>query len=854
MGGDGVSWSDPTVYKSEPSSFPEDTVCSTSYKMVIIANQTQPKSTCVISGRNVSFGFYAEASYYRYVVGFKNDSKMYPLQIYGMRDIVSYSASQDVLIMKQVVPIPYGFFTSMGLYKDFSKIVVRSDNFMTSGAYTISKSEPDYVYTSDDGSPWLVVGIKLSTNGNWIVLQLSYGGIAVFDLKKFEGGKRLSTRAYIYGRGMDPYIQFAISNDGKYVAIVGSNVDPSILTVDSSCGPYSGGNGGDLLLNSCETTRISTISSIPDFVSGWAPKFNEDGSELSFTGLSNSSGWRSIVLRVKGYVAPKIDYIALGDSYSSGEGELQDANYLDGTNVEYEKCHVSNRSYAFRLSYTLGLNPRFTKNVACSGAVVEDLVGDDGSYWGQSDRLFNLVNNKNNDDKLRLQASSVDGFLPGRVRQESFVKTYNPNIITVGIGGNDIGFAQKLTACLGPNTCSWAEDGEAKEKAAVEIKNLFDTLVFAYQELHNSAPDSKIYAVGYPKLVDPNGRCGLLTGLLLNDKERQFIDEGVVYLNQIIEAAAKKVGIKYINIESSLGSHVLCGSSPDSAINFIKTGDDIGPFENSKWFRLIGQESFHPNALGHQLESDAILSQVAGNLMTYNYCYGVSLCPQNITAPEPSSYWIPDLYHNYPEQKNTNYVADDVNPINDKQKQLSLANNSLAPNSVVDIVITSTPQSLGQFVAASDGSFNTSIELPADLEEGYHTVHLYGTSYAGSPIELYQVIKYMKPIVEEAQPPAVTETVVDNTVVLSNKTDKIIDIDGASIKDLSLSNSVSKTGTLGWISTTKSVDSVVDSKLINKTNDVVDKTNSSSPYALIVFTCVVSVAIGMVIIIRLFKG
>ncbi len=39
----------------------------------------------------------------------------------------------------------------------------------------------------------------------------------------------------------------------------------------------------------------------------------------------------------------------------------------------------------------------------------------------------------------------------------------------------------------------------------------------------------------------------------------------------------------------------------------------------------------------------------------------------------------------------------------------------------------------------------TEINLPDNLEEGFHTIHLYGSSYSGESIELYQTIKYETP-------------------------------------------------------------------------------------------------------------
>jgi len=761
ISGDEVSWSNPVFYKAEESGWPGEN-CVDPHQTLVVLSEVQTKDVCVTQGRDVSFGYYRDASYVRYVVGFNNDNKMYPLRVDGIMGDVFYSASQDTLIVRRHLYHVYGDASVLGIYKNFSKSLVRSDDIAAYKSYALTKSVPDYVYSTSDGSPWIISEMNVSNNREWIVVHAGAAGLAIINIETLES-KRISSYKFIYGIGLNPVIGLAISNDGKTVAMVGINIESLIFSISPDCGDTPE-DYRTLLVNPCEATNIRGISSIYNLSDGFYPKFNDSGSELTFFSYSRTDILHSFVLRADNYeyVVPRVDYMALGDSYSSGEGELNDNNYLVGTNVEYEKCHVSTKSYAFRLSYTLGLAPNFVKNVACSGAVVGDIVGDDDAYLGQGDRLGKNKLNLSYSDRILSQKLAIDSFLPGRVKQLSFANKYQPKIVTVGIGGNDIGFAAKLTACLGLGTCSWADNNESKEKAAVEIKGLFDKLVSTYQDIHTASPNSKIYAIGYPKLVDPNGSCGALTGFLLNEKERIFLDEGVKYLNQIISAAARKAGVKYIDIESSLGDHTLCGDSPDTAINFIKLGDDIGPVENSKWFRFVGQESFHPNALGHQLESDVILDAVENNIMTYDYCYGYDgeLCPIDTEVPEPSSYWIPDAYHNYPEQKIANYVTDSASGLDGRQKQLSLGINSLEPNSFVTIEIASTPQMLGQFVASADGSFDASVELPIDLEEGYHTVHLYGTSYTGDPIELYQVIKYVKPFVEEVESPTI-ESAVD---------------------------------------------------------------------------------------------
>src|SRR5690349_5107147 len=71
-------------------------------------------------------------------------------------------------------------------------------------------------------------------------------------------------------------------------------------------------------------------------------------------------------------------YVALGDSYSSGEGACQpvtlaQCRYLAGTNTASDKCHRSHNAYPVRESARLPKGWR-TLFVACSGAEASNVL------------------------------------------------------------------------------------------------------------------------------------------------------------------------------------------------------------------------------------------------------------------------------------------------------------------------------------------------------------------------------------------------------------------------------------------------------------------------------------------------
>jgi LPXTG-motif cell wall-anchored protein len=55
------------------------------------------------------------------------------------------------------------------------------------------------------------------------------------------------------------------------------------------------------------------------------------------------------------------------------------------------------------------------------------------------------------------------------------------------------------------------------------------------------------------------------------------------------------------------------------------------------------------------------------------------------------------------------------------------------PGSTVDVVLHSTPVDLGTFDVGSDGSFSTSVTIPAGIELGAHVIEVTGTDSNGVP-------------------------------------------------------------------------------------------------------------------------
>ncbi len=719
--------------------------CAHSLSLVNVVGRDEKLKICLENGDNLSFG-YGLGFPYEAFVKFPGDQKMHVFHgLCSQYDSCLYLPNTDIMITKQYLNA--GYYQSLVVYKNFSDKLSSSLN-MSNGKieYWFDNSKPDYIFKNQLDYAWPVGGMGASEDGGWLAIEFIQKGIGLLNLDNFEM-KRISTLSFSYGYGMNSHSEFAVSGGGKVIVVMGLNTPSIIFENDGLCGDVV----TDLKMSNvlpiekpCPSVYVNNgIFDSRVFYTA-QPKISSDGNNVDLLIETRDLVKKSISIRAAEYVGTKLKYLALGDSYSSGEGEYSDQYYLKGTNEPYEKCHLSSRSYPFMIANFLNYDQNLVKSVACSGAMVRDVVGNGVDYLGQGDRLGS--NGLKLDDKqvAEFQKIAEDNLLPGRIKQIGFVKKLLPNLITVGVGGNDIGFADKLKACLGFDTCSWASDSQKREQFAVEIQSLFTKLADVYQKIHEASPTSKIYAVSYPRPVDVFDHCDVLSGLLLNKEERTFIVESVKYINEVIKSSAASAGIGFIDIQESYGNHALCGAENPIALNGLTLGDDIGISGESSWFKFIGSESFHPNPYGHLLSAEQINNSF-GDLSLYNYCpSGKTVCPKNTELPQPSSYLIGEDYNNYPLLVLSNFSSQQHDPNNLEFLSIKTPKNTFLPNSDVDIELNSTPIILGSYVATGEGILDLKISIPIDLKEGYHTVLIKGMSYSGESVDFYQIIKYQK--------------------------------------------------------------------------------------------------------------
>lgn len=554
--------------------------------------------------------------------------------------------------------------------------------------------------------------LAFSSDGAWLVVETVNGvfvriNLATLNVLPFAPGFGTSSNAII-GK-----IQATVSDDGRYVAIE-NDLAASFRVYDlSQCGQTV--PSGLQLLN-CpshdywpyissqvnETLQISTVRFINDGILD----FDVSGSTSGNYELAPTAGITNL-----------IQYLGLGDSYTSGEGA---GTYEQGTDTDTNACHLSSLSYPLLLRHDLWNDGH---SVACSGAVIDDLSpGNPNNYRGQVKGGVPFYQRSSGD-----VAQLLTAFVPGNLAQSAFVKQYQPGVLTVSVGGNDIGFADILQNCVEPhlglgtaNTCY------ATYEDRLEIKNLVDRVVprweALYARLKQWSPASQIYAIDYPEIAVSAGNCAL--NVHLDQSELVFANDLIDYLDASIAKAASSAGVAYIDINQALAGHRLCEvASYDVAVNGLTTGKGAGPFSKG---------SYHPNALGQELIEQAILHQ------TDNFQQSPPAAPnnsgQNLVAAPKSGRVI-----------NVIIPATMVDSAVTKGASISVAldglSKGLVPKQLYQVHLGGTSGVLlGTLMSDGFGSLNGSVTIPTTANSGNQSLDVTGKNQASESLDITQSI------------------------------------------------------------------------------------------------------------------
>ncbi|WSA47479.1 SGNH/GDSL hydrolase family protein [Streptomyces sp. NBC_01803] len=195
-------------------------------------------------------------------------------------------------------------------------------------------------------------------------------------------------------------------------------------------------------------------------------------------------------------------YVALGDSYSAGNGA---GSYIGSSG----DCHRSNNAYPAR--WAAANSPSSFSFPACSGAVTTDVTN--------------------------YQLSSLSS---------------STGLVSVTVGGNDAGFADVMT------TCVTGSDSACQNRVATARNYISNTLPArldaVYRAIRSRAPNARVVVLGYPRMyIEPSWWC---PGL--GEDQREAINDAADLLNSVTSSRASAHGFVFGDVRATFSSHELC--------------------------------------------------------------------------------------------------------------------------------------------------------------------------------------------------------------------------------------------------------------------------------------------------------
>jgi lysophospholipase L1-like esterase len=252
--------------------------------------------------------------------------------------------------------------------------------------------------------------------------------------------------------------------------------------------------------------------------------------------------------------------VALGDSYTS-------APFVSAPAGDPYDCGRSDRNYPHVVANRL--LPAVFRDVSCGSAETEDMT-------------------------------QAQGPLPlGNYNPPQF-DALGPDValVTIGIGGNDIGFGGATTDCvqppplLGGKSCKAAYTRGGVDRISENIKAAAPKIAAVLAGIHERAPAATVLLVGYPALMPENGACWPYVPVLRQDAE--WVRDKNKELNAMLATQAAADGrTTYVDWYTPSIGHDMCKPPGIAWTNAVVVVPPSYPA--------------HPNLLGTQGAANAVL-------------------------------------------------------------------------------------------------------------------------------------------------------------------------------------------------------------------------------------------------------
>ncbi|GAA3554593.1 SGNH/GDSL hydrolase family protein [Amycolatopsis ultiminotia] len=251
-------------------------------------------------------------------------------------------------------------------------------------------------------------------------------------------------------------------------------------------------------------------------------------------------------------------YVALGDSYTSAPHTGKRAGTPAG-------CDRSDNNYPHVVSAKV--KPAQFADVSCSGATTADLTSAQSTQSGTNPPQLDAV-------------------------------TSATTLVTLGIGGNDVGFIELAPSCVtshaGGAPCRTRLTTGGHDQLADRIDTAASRVGAVLDRIHDKAPKARVIVVGYPTVL-PNGD-GCWPSLPIGSGDVAYLRDELDKLNDALADQAKDHDAGFADTAAASKGHDVCTSS------------------GTRWVEGLVPTSpaaaLHPNARGEDGMADVVESLV----------------------------------------------------------------------------------------------------------------------------------------------------------------------------------------------------------------------------------------------------
>jgi lysophospholipase L1-like esterase len=245
--------------------------------------------------------------------------------------------------------------------------------------------------------------------------------------------------------------------------------------------------------------------------------------------------------------APAASYVALGDSFTAGP-------LIPNQLINPLGCLRSDRNYPHVLAPATG-QPAF-RDVSCSGADTDDMFNAQGVTPGPNPP----------------QLDALDG---------------NTQMVTLGIGGNDIGFSSIIENCATAfpwqTPCRNRYTGGGNDEISARIAATAPRVATVLDAIRARSPQASIFVVGYPTIL-PDSGYGCWPSMPIGWNDVPYLRAKHQELNAMLAAQAAAHGATYVDVYTPSIGRDACRSSSVRWVEPIIPSNAAAPV--------------HPNARG----------------------------------------------------------------------------------------------------------------------------------------------------------------------------------------------------------------------------------------------------------------